>query len=108
MTDRKDGLDALFERHSKMARGSVAKATRMALLIIKDSDGDYALVEADVDGDDVEVLAWMRDAEAADELARVLASLASGNAECMQPSEVEGDCLGEMVGKIRASGKLDM
>ena len=77
------GIDEMFGE-SRMSRGS----RKVALAIIKDSDGDLALLRVNlgVDGDvqDVRCLGWIKDDECADELRDIVLGLQRGDLAAAQ------------------------
>lgn len=57
---------------------------KVALALVQDADGDYALVRVSGRGGGYrkKVLGWMRDEECAEELAKVINMIGNGECDC--------------------------
>lgn len=83
MDDRGKGLDALFRQHGgERDRRRQRRARKVAIAMIQDPDGDYALLRVRMDEgeEDVKVLGWLKDEESARELAELVDALGNDEA----------------------------
>lgn len=86
MAGKVDDLSAMFERHVRENSPRRGGERKIAIALIQDVDGDFAIVKVER-GVGTKVLGWLKDEDAADEFADMVEAMASGRAQCLASAE---------------------